>query len=165
MIETIREQLSSLPMSSAEHVRVSLFPSDKPIPSELQSQIIRECHSFLQQWDAHGKRLDAGATVILDHFLCIGINESHQQPTGCSLDKLSHFVQSLEKRFDLHLNARDKVYMLYDGRFTTIPFSQCHQLDIQERDKIFNLMCATRSDMESSFLIPIKESPYYRLFY
>jgi hypothetical protein len=164
MIETIREQLSSLPKSSAEHVRVSLFPSDKPIPSELQSQIIRECDAFLNQWDAHGKRLDAGASVILDHFLCIGINESHQLPTGCSLDKLSHFVQLLEKRFDLNLNARDNVYMIYEGQFTTMPFSQCHQLVIQEHDKVFNLMCATRSDMESSFLIPIKESPYHRLF-
>ena len=68
--------------------------SEKEELSEILTQ-------FLNQWAAHP--LKTAFDLPYDRFIVIGLDEELQEASGCSIDASVHFIQQLEKKFDVIL--------------------------------------------------------------
>jgi len=103
-----------------DHSRIWIYPSQRPLtPDELVS-IKEKITAFLEDWTAHGADLQAGFCIPYDQFIVIALNEDSQSATGCSIDKSVHFIQSLEKEYDLVLLDKMNVNHKKDDQIFTV---------------------------------------------
>lgn len=65
-----------------------------------------ELHSFCTQWTAHNKELRSFFRVIENKILILGVDEHLNPASGCSIDKSVHFLEDLEKEFQIELFNR-----------------------------------------------------------
>ena len=71
---------------------------------------------FLNQWTSHGNDLQAGVNLPYDRFIVLGLNESIQSASGCSIDSSVRFIQSIEEQFDIVL--LDKMNVTFKSQNT-----------------------------------------------
>ncbi len=148
----------NLPVSS----KLWVYQSVKPFSIEIKKSIADKTESFLSQWDAHGKALQASYKTIHDHFLVIAVNESFNQASGCSIDKSVHLIQDIEKTCDLNLFDRLHQGILINGN---IEFKTLGQIKNDIEKGIFNLdttvfnnMINTVEELENLWQIPASKS-------
>ena len=87
----------------ADHSRVWIYQSNKYLSEEQTSEIAQELGRFLAQWAAHGQGLAAGFEIRYNRFIIIGLNQDQQAATGCSIDSQVHFIQEIEKKYNIDL--------------------------------------------------------------
>ncbi len=148
--------------------RVWIFPSNRPF-SELEISELNEAFSkFLQDWTAHGADLLAGFSLPYNRFIVIGLDQTAQNATGCAIDKLVHFVQQIETKFDVVL--LDKMNVTYkQGAFlahkSLSDFKKMAQQHAVSKDTIvFNNLVDTKHDFDQFWEVPAKESWHQRFF-
>lgn len=66
---------------------------------------------FIKEWTAHGSQLQAGYEIKYNRFIIIALDQSQTAASGCSIDASVHFIQSLEKKYDIQL--LDKMNVSY----------------------------------------------------
>src|SRR6056300_477584 len=99
-----------------ENSRVWIYPSDRAFDEVEAKSIQKKTEDFITQWTAHGTDLQAGVDIPYDRFIVLGLNESVQSASGCSIDASVHFIQSLEQEFGLSL--LDKMNVTYRDKNT-----------------------------------------------
>ncbi|MFN5890558.1 MAG: hypothetical protein ACK448_09190 [Bacteroidota bacterium] len=75
--------LGQLPASS----RIWIFQSDRLLVDEEESALLEELKKFVSGWQAHGVGLTADAEILHSSIVVIGVDESKEPPSGCSIDK------------------------------------------------------------------------------
>jgi hypothetical protein len=85
-----------------------IFPFPKPLENSERENVLTKCDLFLSQWKTHEKPIAAKAWLEENQFLLIAVDPSLNSPSGCSKDKLFHFVSILKNQqenheFPLHL--------------------------------------------------------------
>ena len=83
--------------------RVWVFPSDRPFREEELGKLKKALTNFLSSWTAHNQELEAGFDLPYNRFIILGLNQEKVQASGCSIDASVHFIQELEKVFELSL--------------------------------------------------------------
>ena len=86
-----------------DNARVWIYPSSRKFSPDELLVIRQKTKAFLEQWTAHGTQLQAGLDLPYDRFIVLGLNESIQSASGCSIDTSVHFIQSLEETFKITL--------------------------------------------------------------
>ncbi|PTM03768.1 MAG: ABC transporter ATPase [Bacteroidetes bacterium] len=89
--------------------RIWIFQSTNFLEFEKVERISARLMNFLNDWQAHGKDLMASFTIIHDRFIVVALDEASYQATGCSIDKLTHFVQALENELAISLLDRTQI--------------------------------------------------------
>jgi hypothetical protein len=95
--------------SQNDDSRIWIFQSTHYLEFEKVERISARLMNFLNAWQAHGKDLAASFTIIHDRFVIVALDEASYQATGCSIDKLSHFMQSLETELSISLLDRTQI--------------------------------------------------------
>src|ERR1700749_4938909 len=75
----------------------------KPVETEAIQQ---QLNNFATGWTAHNNQLKAKAEVRYNRFLILIVDESQAGASGCSIDKSVHFMQHLEREFNINLFDR-----------------------------------------------------------
>ena len=70
------------------------FPLDKEVDKWTQEKLIGSVSDFLADWKAHGKPLSSRVSLAENRFLIVRVNEEIAQASGCSKDKLYHFIEN-----------------------------------------------------------------------
>ncbi|MGB5238318.1 MAG: ABC transporter ATPase [Flavobacteriaceae bacterium] len=83
--------------------RVWIYQSNRKFRDEEPEAIRSALDRFIKTWTAHGQDLNAGFEIRYNRFIVIALDQSHAAASGCSIDASVHFIQSLEKEFDLDL--------------------------------------------------------------
>jgi len=86
--------------------RIWIYLCDKKIVGDLFNSIANECTLFINEWNAHGSKLDSSFKILYEHFLVFEVNEELHQASGCSIDKQLQLVKKLEKDFNISLLNR-----------------------------------------------------------
>lgn len=86
--------------------RVWIFQSSRFLTESEIRELEAEGQHFTSQWKAHGAQLSAEIKVISDLFLVVALDENVARATGCSIDKVMHFVQELEFRYCVSFTNR-----------------------------------------------------------
>lgn len=150
-------------MSLSPESRLWLYVSSRPLSLEETAQINREIEIFCRQWAAHGVNLEAAGSVLHDRFIVLMVDESRAGASGCSIDSSVHFVRDLERNYGINLFNRMLIpYLDRDGAMQVIAASEVKQYILSGvlngETRIFNTTIQTKRELDTRFLIPLKES-------
>ena len=146
--------------------RVWIYQANRSFTEEELNQIKKDLDIFLENWTAHGKDLQAGYEIRYKRFLIIGLDQSGQSATGCSIDASVHFIQNLEKKYAVEL--LDKMNVSYkQGEFiaykTLLDFkAMAKQKAISKKTIVFNNLVATKEEYKEHWEVPASESWHSR---
>lgn len=78
-----------------DHGRLWVFPAARALTPDESQALLEEVDSFLDTWAAHGAPLQAAREFLHDRFLVVGVDQSAEAPSGCSIDALVNSLRSL----------------------------------------------------------------------
>lgn len=152
----------------SDQTRVIIFATPTPIAHDIEKELEVDIQGFLQKWKSHEKDVVAKAEVLYSHFIKFTIpNIKENNPSGCSLDQLTHFIQFVSKKYDLDFMDRKKLYYSEKNKVKSLDF---HELqDYFDTKKIsgttlfFNILIENEESFDKSFQIQFTQSPYFKL--
>ena len=151
-----------------DNARVWIYPSSRKF-SPYEVLVIRQkTKAFLEQWTAHGTQLQAGLDLPYDLFIVLGLNESIQSASGCSIDASVHFIQSLEETFKITL--LDKMNVTFRNK-NAIDHISLKEFQTKAKEKkvnsdviVFNNLVQNKMEYDSFWEVPASSSWHARYF-
>ena len=151
-----------------DNARVWIYPSSRKFtPNELLA-IRQKTEAFLEQWTAHGTQLQAGLDLPYDRFIVLGLNESIQFASGCSIDASVHFIQSLEET--LKITLLDKINVTFRNK-NSIKHISLKEFRTKAKKKkfnsdviVFNNLVQNKMEYDSLWEVPASSSWHARYF-
>ena len=149
-----------------DNARIWIYQANRTF-SELELQEIRsETDDFIREWTAHGSALKAGYEIRYNRFIIMGLDQSQAAASGCSIDASVHFIQHLEKKFDVIL--LDKMNVSYkQGEFIAYkPLSDfkkmAKQKAVSKNTIVFNNLVNNKQEYKEHWEVPAAESWHAR---
>ncbi|MES2176591.1 MAG: hypothetical protein V4550_01905 [Gemmatimonadota bacterium] len=96
----------SLPDSS----RVWIFGSDHVLTEEGTKALLAGVDAHLESWKAHGAPLTVSREWRDGRFLVIGVDQSTEGASGCSIDGLFRALQQLERAVGANMVGGGRVF-------------------------------------------------------
>lgn len=152
----------TLPDSS----RVWIYQANRSFTDEELQDIQTELNAFITDWTAHGADLRAGYEIRYKRFLIIGLDQSLNSASGCSIDASVHFIQHLEKQYGVEL--LDKMNVSYkQGDYVAYkPLADfkkmAKQKAVSSNTIVFNNLVANKGEYLEHWEVPASESWHAR---
>lgn len=149
---------NSLPGNS----RIWIFQSSRLITKSEKESFESSVSSFLESWTAHDATLKAGFEIFYDLFVVIGVDESFNNASGCSIDKQINFIKMLGEKTGIDFFNRLRIAWMQDD--------QLHQQQLSEFTAsisrgevtgdviVFNNLVRTANEFKTSWKQPLQES-------
>lgn len=155
-------EFSSLPNNS----RVWVYQCNRKLSEDELSHIKEETAKFLSRWTAHGANLEAGFELKYNRFIVIGLNQENASASGCSIDASVHFIQSLEKLYEVDLLDKMNV-TFYNGEFiahkSLADFKKMAKArSVSPNTVVFNNLVNTKEEYLENWEVPAKDSWHSR---
>jgi hypothetical protein len=145
----------------ADDARIWIYQSNRSLTDQEQEEINTDLKTFLEQWTAHGMDLKAGFELKYKRFIIIGL-DAQTQASGCSIDASVHFIQELEKKYEIDLLDRMNV-SFKQGDF--IAYKTLKDFKVMAKNKsvskntvVFNNLVATKAEYLDHWEVPASES-------
>ena len=145
-----------------DDTRVWIYQANRILSKEEQDQIRMNGNKFVDQWSAHGSKMNALIELFHDIFVVVFADEAQTKASGCSIDASVHFVQAIEKAMNINFFDRMQVAILKDE---AIQFIHAHDVPkaleeerLSVEDMTFNNLIATTGDLKNNWRIPISAS-------
>ena len=78
------------------HARLWIFAAERTLTPRERDYLLQTVDDFLEQWRAHGHPLTSARDLRYDRFLFIGVDESTEGASGCSVDALVRDIKRVE---------------------------------------------------------------------
>lgn len=148
--------------SLPEESRVWIYQANRSFSEEELEEIQAKLNTFIGNWTAHGSDLHAGYTIKYKRFIVIGLDQNQAKATGCSVDSSVHFIQQLEK--DYNVDLMDKMNVSYkQGEY--VAHKSLADFRKMAKDKavskntiVFNNLVATIAEFNENWEVPASES-------
>ncbi|HPF96476.1 MAG TPA: ABC transporter ATPase, partial [Mangrovimonas sp.] len=99
-----------------EDSRIWIYQANRSFTEDEIKEISSKLDVFIENWTAHGSDLESGYKIVYKRFIVIALNQNLNTATGCSIDASVHFIQQLEK--DYNVDLMDKMNVSYkQGEF------------------------------------------------
>ena len=151
-----------------DNARVWIYPSSRKFSPDEVLVIRQKTKAFLEQWTAHGTELQAGLDLPYHRFIVLGLNESIQSASGCSIDASVHFIQSLEETFKITL--LDKMNVTFRNK-NSIDHISLKEFQTKAKEKkvnsdviVFNNLVQNKMEYDSFWEVPASSSWHARYF-
>ncbi|WJJ95320.1 ABC transporter ATPase [Algibacter luteus] len=149
-----------------EESRVWIYQANRSFSESELEEIKAKLDIFIENWTAHGSDLQAGYLIKYKRFIVIGLNQNLNNATGCSIDASVHFIQQLEKEYNVDL--MDKMNVSYkQGEF--IAHKSLTDFRKMAKDKavskntiVFNNLVNTVAEFNENWEVPASESWHAR---
>jgi len=154
--------------SLPDDARVWIYQANRTLSDDELSNIETNIHNFLESWTAHGQDLQAAYEIRYKRFIIIGLDQSGQHATGCSIDAQVHFIQALEKQ--LKIDLLDKMNVSYKtGEFIAYkPLADFKKMaknrSVSAKTIVFNNLVDNKADYRDYWEVPATESWHARFF-
>lgn len=147
--------------------RVWIYQSTQHLDMEHLESLSATLMNFLDSWQAHGHNLKASFTILHNRFIVVALDEVSYQATGCSIDKLVHLVQHLEKQLNLSLMDRMQVAFKEEGLILTMPMNsfreELQKGECDENTIVFNNLIETKGQLENQWETTVANSWHKQL--
>ena len=152
-----------LPTSLSDSSRVWVYQAESKLSENEVALIAQACEQFIPAWKAHGTNLQADYRILFDRFVCLFVDESGQDATGCSIDSSVHFIQQLEKAVGKSLMQRTQViYFDEEGVMQEVEMNEMSGT-INGETLVFNNLITSLGEMKKGWLVPAKDSWHARM--
>lgn len=152
--------------SLPEESRIWIFQANRSF-SDLELQEIEEkLRNFITRWTAHGADLKASYEIRYKRFIILALDQKVNSATGCSIDASVHFIQQLEKEYNVDL--LDKMNVSYK-QGEHIAYKQLNDFRKMAKEKavspktiVFNNLVNNKAEYLSEWEVPASESWHNR---
>lgn len=151
-----------------EDSRIWIYQSNRKFSDEEIAEIEKELQTFVENWAAHGSGLEASYQLKYNRFIILAINQETQAATGCSIDASVHFIQQVEKKYDVDL--LDKMNVTFrNGEHiahkTLMDFKKmAKEKAVTGNTIVFNNLVNTVGEWNEFWEVPANESWHSRFF-
>tara|TARA_B100000795_G_scaffold117783_1_gene87632 strand:- start:2184 stop:2666 length:483 start_codon:yes stop_codon:yes gene_type:complete len=148
--------------------RIWIYQSNRKfIVSELE-ELNSKTVAFLNSWASHGSEMLCSYQIKYDRFIIIALDESKTSASGCSIDSCVHFIQGLEKTFEVLL--LDKMNVAFkQGEYITYKSIQdfkklVSNKSVSKKTIVYNNLVVDIDDFNSNWEVPASDSWHSRFF-
>ncbi|WP_298761218.1 ABC transporter ATPase [uncultured Psychroserpens sp.] len=149
-----------------EESRVWIYQANRSFTDDELSEIKEKLDIFINNWTAHGSDLQSGYTIEYKRFIVIALNQNLNSATGCSIDASVHFIQQLEK--DYNVDLMDKMNVSYkQGEY--VAYKSLLDFKKMVKDKavskktiVFNNLVTNIAEFKENWEVPASESWHNR---
>ena len=142
--------------------RIWIYQSNRALSEQEISAIEGSTKQFLETWTAHDNALRASFEILHHHFLIIMIDKNYTAASGCSIDKSVHFVQSLEKEYQITLMDRMLFAYMNDDKVDVVSKKEFSNLlsngTVNDDTIVFNNLVETKGELYKNWQVPLKQS-------
>jgi hypothetical protein len=149
-----------------EESRVWIYQANRSFTDEEITEIKSKLDEFIENWTAHGSNLQSGYEIKYKRFIIIALNQDLNKATGCSIDSSVHFIQQLEK--DYNVDLMDKMNVSYkQGEFiaykTLLDFKKmAKEKAVSKNTIVFNNLVNNITEFNENWEVPASESWHSR---
>lgn len=149
-----------------EESRIWIYQANRSFTEQELEEIQSKLDVFIENWTAHGSDLQAGYLVKYKRFIIIALNQNLNKASGCSIDASVHFIQQLEKEYNVDL--MDKMNVSYkQGDFiaykTLLDFKKmAKEKAISKNTIVFNNLVTSIAEFNENWEVPASESWHSR---
>lgn len=142
--------------------RVWIYQANRSLTDSEMEEIKQKLDQFIENWTAHGSDLQSGYEIKYKRFIVIGLNQNLNNATGCSIDASVHFIQQLEKEYNIDL--LDKMNVSYkQGDFIAYkPLSDFRKMAkekaVSKNTIVFNNLVTNITEYRENWEVPAKDS-------
>ncbi|MCL6295275.1 ABC transporter ATPase [Jejuia spongiicola] len=155
-------EFSTLP----EESRVWIYQANRSFTETELEEIQSKLNTFIENWTAHGSDLQSGYTIKYKRFIIIGLNQDLNKATGCSIDASVHFIQQIEKEYNVDL--MDKMNVSYkQGEY--VAYKSLTDFRKMAKDKavskntiVFNNLVSNIAEFKENWEVPASDSWHSR---
>ena len=152
----------------SENSRIWIYQSNRSLTQQEKESISKLIEDFLNNWKSHGVSLTSGFVIKYNRFIVIAQDQNTQSATGCSIDSMVHFIQKLEKQYNISL--LDKLNVSYkQGDY--IAYKSLKDFKKMVKDGavskntiVFNNLVQTKLEYTNYWEVPAFESWHARFF-
>ncbi|MBC7884879.1 MAG: ABC transporter ATPase [Saprospiraceae bacterium] len=155
--------------------KVWIYQSKSLLTDDEVDCIRDDLNAFLENWTSHNARLYTYGDIFHHRFIVLFVDERFAGTSGCSIDKSVHFIEALERKYNLSLTERTEVaYFEKTGKpeseeANIIKLVLLHDLKdayekglINENTMVFNNLVKTKEEFLSKWANPLGKSWHMR---
>ncbi|HYV94215.1 MAG TPA: hypothetical protein VE978_20740 [Chitinophagales bacterium] len=149
-------------MNFSDQSRIWIYLSNRVFTEAEVSELNPLLEQFCIQWTAHGSNLKAHGEVLHHRFIILMVDETTAGASGCSIDKSIHFIQQIEKEFNVQLFNR-MIFALKAGE--EIQVSNLNDLQklfdegmINSETIVFDTVITVKKDFDERFQTALGKS-------
>ncbi|SHI48024.1 hypothetical protein SAMN04488096_10246 [Mesonia phycicola] len=146
--------------------RIWIYQANRPFKEEELQEINSEIEAFLTAWTAHGSSLKAGYKIPYNRFIVFGLDQEIASASGCSIDASVHFIQSLEKKYNVTLLDKMNVTFKQGEYLAHKPLTDFKNLvknkSVSENTIVFNNLVNNKEEFTHNWEVPLKDSWHNR---
>ncbi len=149
-----------------DSARVWIYQANRSFTEEELDEIRTRLDDFITQWTAHGAELKAAYDIKYKRFITIALDQQLNSASGCSIDASVHFIQQLEK--DYNVDLLDKMNVSYkNGEFVAYKSltefkKMAKNKAVSEKTIVFNNLVNNKAEYLSDWEVPAAESWHKR---
>jgi len=149
-----------------ESSRVWIYQTNRSFSEQELQEITTKLENFIAQWTAHGANLKASFEIRYKRFIILALDQELNAATGCSIDASVHFIQQLEKEYNVDL--LDKMNVSYK-QGEHVAYKNLIDFRKMAKDKavspntiVFNNLVTNKSEYLTDWEVPASESWHNR---
>ncbi len=158
-----------IPFSDIDfNARVWVYQANRKLTDSEAGIVTETLKAALDTWAAHGKPLTASGKVFEHRFVVIAVDERDELPSGCSIDKSTHWLQEIGHQLNLDFFDRSLAYLNDQDEVETVPVPKIKQAVsealITPYTTIFDNQVSTKAQWMKRWKISASESWLNRYF-
>ena len=117
---------------------------------------------FTLQWKSHGTPVKGEAHLFFGRFIILIADETATGVSGCSTESSVRLVKDMEQKFSVNMFDRTTLAFAVKEKVELLPLSQLqYAFDngfINGDTLYFNNLVQTKEELESKWMVPVKDS-------
>lgn len=117
---------------------------------------------FVENWKSHGTPVKGAAYLLFGQFIILMADETATGVSGCSTDSSVRLIKDIEQQFKVNMFDRTTLAFVVKDKIQLLPLSQLSYASsngfITGDTLYFNNLVQTKEELESKWIIPVKDS-------
>ncbi|WP_297333044.1 ABC transporter ATPase [Flavobacterium sp.] len=151
-----------------EDARIWIYQANRKLSDEEVADIESALKTFTEGWAAHGTGLESSFLVRHNRFIILAVNQEIQPASGCSIDASVHFIQELEKKYNIELLDKMNVTFRLGEHIAHKPLIEFRKMAknkaVSPKTIVFNNLVNTVGEWQEYWEVPAGESWHSRFF-
>lgn len=151
-----------------ENSKIWIYQSNRKFSDEELAEIESSLDLFIENWSAHGIKLEASYLLKYNRFIILAVNQETQQATGCAIDASVNLIQNLEQKFQVDL--LDKMNVTFKNgehiaHKSVLDFKKmAKEKAVTATTIVFNNLVNNIQEFHENWEVPASESWHNRFF-
>jgi len=142
--------------------RVWVYQSSRLFTLHEALLIEESVNDFTAEWLSHGVAVKGAGYLFFGQFIILMADEKATGVSGCSTDSSVRLIKDIEQRFGVNMFDRTTLAFVIKDKVQLLPLSQLqYAFDngfINSDTLYFNNLVQTKEELESKWIIPVKDS-------